>query len=287
MGKGRWIALGGLAALVATPGVAHAASARVSVTFSGTDTQTWSVAQGRNCARFGSGGQVVHFAAIHPTVAVLGEARVRGRTHLIFKLGGGRTRGALIMRAHGTVARTDNTEFAPPESEDSFPCPVRPKDCRTTALGDGGPLDEQPGAPRFFLFTDGRRLRPQGDYWDSRDGPWTNCLGFWTPVGLREDGGPLWRGPEFGNQVLESGANGQPAAVGPRIFPGTLHRGRAYRFRYSVRYTLTLTSARFPKNDFETNGIEDPDQFGGVELVGGPKTVSHVVAWVVTVRRVP
>src|SRR5919201_2302122 len=272
MGKGRWIALGGLAALLATPGLAHSASSRVSVSFSGTDTHTWSVGPGTGgCNRYGSGGQVVHFSSIHPAVATLGESGTGRRVHLTFRKGRGPATAALIMPTHGTVSRTDNTQFTPPATPDSLPCPVRPKDCRTTALGDGGPMDESPGAPRFYLFAFGRVLRPQGDYWDSRDGPWTNCLGFWTPVGLNEDGGPLWTGPEFGNIVLESGDDGRPAPVGPHVFPGALHRGRTYHFAYHLRYSLTLTSARFPRNDFETNGIVDPDEFGGAELVGGPR----------------
>jgi hypothetical protein len=285
MAKGRWIALGAVTTLLVAPGAAHAASARVSLSFAGSDVSTWSVARGEKCQRYGSGGQTVQFGTARPVVVTLGEARVARTPILTFRRQGRRAARFLVLPLRGTVTRTDRTTFAPP-APDGFPCPERPKDCRTTALGDGGEGDENPGPPDFSLTGPRRRFLAFGlSYWDSRDGPWTNCLGFQTPVGTREDGGPIWRGPEFGDVLLEPGDNGEPAYRAPLVFPGRLRPGRTYRFTAGVRYGLSVPSGRFPRHVFEENGIFDEGGYGGIVLVGSPIVVEHKVSWTVVVRR--
>jgi hypothetical protein len=287
MGKGRWIALGAVTTLLVAPSAAHAASARVALSFEGIDTALWSVGGGEKCQRFGTGSQTVSFETARPVVVTLGEGRA-GRTRILTFRRAGSRRAArfLVLPLRGMVKRIDSTRFAPP-SENGSPCPVRPKDCRTTALGDGGPEDERPEPPDVSLIGPGRRFLAFGlTYWDSDDGPWTNCLGFETPVGTREDGGPIWRGPEFGDVMLEAGDDGRPAYRPPRVFPGRLRRGRTYRFIAEARYKLSVPSSRYPRHVFSDNGIFDEGGYGGIVLVGGPINVEHVVTWTVTLRRV-
>jgi hypothetical protein len=279
-----WALLLGATGSLPAPSLA-AKPPKFAVSVSGSDVQDWTAAKTSSpCIRYGRGRQTVRFASKHSVLVSISD-------QLFFK-GPGAVRYTLTMDGKGTVTREENTVYTPADPADtSRPCVPAAKDCGVRALenqhnfeGDFGD-----GLAKFQLnlgpSSARRSLGLQSLYWESQESAFKNCAAMKTPEGCCADQPPFWNGPEFGDQLY----NGDNAAKTASVHPLALRRGHTYRFRAAQRYTLSVDAnvpinsrlghGRFSMMSTGTGGIGQDD-------LGSPRSVTHTIAWVVTLRRV-
>jgi hypothetical protein len=260
---------------------AAAKPAKFAISVSGSDRQVWTVANpGTACTRYGSGVQTVRFASRRSV-----RASIRDRGGLYFT-GHGALRYTLSMDGVGTVTRKDDSVYTPPDPDQ--PCAAgAARDCGSRALENvhnyrGEFLSDDPEKFHLTLINDNRHLVLRSLYWESAESPFSNCLALKTPEGCCADSPPFWNGPMFGDQLYD----GDHGPVTARIRPLALRRNHKYRFTAKRHYTLRVDP------NIRING---PNGHGRFELLssgipvgdlGGPRSVTHTIVWMVTLRRV-
>jgi hypothetical protein len=286
-----WALLVGATGSLPAPGLA-AKPPKFVVSVSASDVQDWTAANtGTPCTHYGSGRQTVRFASKRSVLVSISE-RGSGRNVGLFFTGPGAVRYTLTMDAKGTVTREENTVYTPADPADSSrPCVPAAKDCGVRALenqhnfegefGDGlakFQLNLGPGGTR-------RSLTLQSLYWESEESAFKNCAALKTPEGCCADSPAFWHGPMFGDRLYDAG----DAPTTAPVHPLALRRGHTYRFRAAKRYSLRvdpdvpfnsrLGHGRFSMMSTGTGGLGQDD-------LGSPRSVTHTIAWVVTLRRV-
>ncbi len=252
-------------AAVAAAGQAGAAdAARFKVTFSGRDTQTWSVAAGPECTRAGSGRQAVEFAAAHPVTAQIGQLHARARGHSLVLVFGRAREGALTVPGEATVTRVDETTLSPGQCD-----PMPPKDCGSRPL------------PQFFPTiwgSDNGGLALHGEYWrDEPEAPFENCLAFQTPEDADGNSTP-YTGWEFGDEIPRQ----EHGDIATRpLAPASLRIGRTYRF--TAHRTIQLSGANLAGFVIWPNGRAGNT---ASEVLGGETSITDDISWQIALTRV-
>lgn len=263
---------------------------RFAISVSGSDRQDWTVGNsGGACTRYGNGSQTVRFASKRSVLASISERRrFPGEPAGLYFTGHGPAGYSIDMDGTGTVTREDGTVYAPPDPG-SPPCTVAAKDCGVRALDNlhnyRGDFSDGVGSFQLTVGNAGRHMVLESQYWESEESAFRNCLALRTPEGCCADEPPFWRGPTFGDQLYEGDA------MTARLAPLALRRGRVYRFRATEHFTLLVDSA--PINSpighgrfvMLSSGIPSSETGSGDGL-GSPRSVTHRIAWVITLRRV-
>jgi hypothetical protein len=276
-----WVLVSVVAACLPAPAAATKAPT-FTISVSGSDVQDWTVGNpGTACTRYGSGRQTVRFASKRTA-----HASIRDRAGGLYFTGTGAIRYTLYMAGVGTVTREDRSVYTAPEPGRDCAAGAA-RDCGSRALEDvrnyrGEFLADDPESFHLTLEGYNRHLVLRTLYWESQESAFKNCLALRTPEGCCADSPPFWNGPKFGDQLYEGAV--EPTTA--RIHLLTLRRGLTYRLRAAGHYTVRVNP------DVPINGPNGHGRFeilsSGVPVgdLGTPRSVTHTISWVATLKRV-
>lgn len=248
-------------------------AARFTVSVRGSDVLAWTVGQAGECGRSGSGQQTVEFSDTHPVTVKIARVPSRGGQWLVF----GREHGGVMIPSQGTATRTDNTtgSFTYREHCESIPA----KDCGTQPLT---------GFEPSVLSNDHAGFTLTAPYWQYGEPPFHNCIALITPVNLVGNEQP-YTGWDFGDQMLTRDEG--TMATRP-VSPQALRVGRTYHF--AAHKVFHLSDGELHGYVISDNGgsgspdveLGEPEAAQAGDTLGGDRSITDTVSWVVTLKRV-